>query len=943
MEQQLESFCQQASSQLKDFHPLFHAATLYEHINQNLNLTEYCAKISIHLHTVEEQLYDKIWNKQQELMESIQKVKELQQRLTQLSSQLKDTKQNLSFAARQTYLNGDDIISLERRRRFLRRIQSSLVDTQSLIRTSILAEVALKKDQLSECHNLCKQFESVLLHVGKDRVDLTKLTCLRSLRDRITKVAVECVKRMHRNLRSLCRKLTRDDFWTIFIAYEEFDAAEALALRLNEEYGRALADVPAQFEMNCAEEKTKERHFHSLLFGFQLFSDILVSFHSLVEYLNNISRDSTMAQQVDNQQERVDQQQERDIHQPGQRQEHRKEFVRIVLSHLMSKVDFWELLQDRVVKWLQDMEKENISIAVSTMHMIYNAVNLFQALGEVFTSTSEDGSLSKSVSATPTEHSNVTTSSRILMKMTEQWLQKSFEHQHEENIQIFQKNLLQETWQRIMIEPIDFISFLSKFESVANASTSQEAKDLQECLLKLLKEEANPLRVLSLEVVYSSSMEHNENRQHSISIDFEETYHSYVFVSSCLILLNIVTRYLELALSIPCLRVSILLAVGHLLQLYFCHVYSVCNSVCHRTELEMERQERGRELCLEDFMHSKDRALLGQLRQVEDASLKSNNSDISKCDACVAVESWKSLANLFSHCLQLLERSNCCTPTSRQRILHSWNAVFALTHPIRSAVYDCIAAQIIEARRFIQEIANSNYSLHASNSIFQTDNIALQDQPSTAISRVLQNIKKWRDTEPLPPNACLETLWERIAATCCHTFVVGVSKVKHCTPEGRARMLVDLRHLERGLESFTGLRPVPGAQRAASHIRAYFLDEKEILSWVETEASKLSFTDAQLETLIETGPGRNLSRSAKYSLIQTVLRTYHRSKQNEQPSRVVNKDTYTQTCIASEDNHHPTEYETGTTQDDSLTDDAVPMDNIFGQDVLSEIFESDKQ
>ncbi|EME28330.1 uncharacterized protein Gasu_41740 [Galdieria sulphuraria] len=925
-EQQLESFYQQASNQLVDFQPLFQAATLYEQTNQHLSLEECCAKLSIHLHTIEEQLYDKIWNSQKEFMETIQEIRELQQQLLQLSSQLKDTKQNLSLVAKQTYLNGDDIISLERRRKFLRRIQNSLVDAQSLIQISILAEVALKKDHLAECHNLCKQFESILLGVRKDRGDLTKLSCLRSLRDRITKVAVECVKRMHRNLRSLCTKLTKDDFWTIFIAYEEFDAAEALALRLNEEYSRALADVPAQFEMKYAEEKTKERHFSSLLIGFQLFSDILVSFHSLVAYLSHLSRNHDVAQQYDSQQERDDQQpqEKQGMQNPIRKQVLRQEFVKNILSHLISKVDFWELLQDRVVKWIQEMEKENLLIAISTMHMIYNTANLFQLLGEVFTSTSENGSLSQSFSSIPHDPSNVTSSSKTVVKVTEQKLQKSFEHQHEENIQIFRRNLFQETWQRINIEAADFMTFLSKFEDLANDSTFHEKKELEECVSKLLNEETNPLRVLNLDCIYSTSIEHEENKHRSISFDSE----SYLFVSSCLILLNIVKRYLELALSIPCLRVSILLAVGHLLQLYFCHVYFVCNSVCHRTEPELEKEERGRELDLEDFLHSKDRALLGQLRQTEDMSCPSlsNNSNISICDACVAVESWKSLADLFSHCLQLLETSSHWTISSRQSILRSWNAVFTLTVPIRSAVYDCIAAQIIEARRFIQEIANNNYSLHASHSIFQTDNIALLDQPSTAISRVLQNIEKWRESESMLPNTCLK-LWERIAVTCCHTFVIGVSKVKHCTPEGRARMLVDLRHLERGLESLTGLRPIPGAQRAASHIRAYFLDEREILSWVEKEASKLFFTDAQLETLIETGPGRNLSRSAKNSLIQNVLRIYHQCKQNDLSSPA-DSSKYTHSdsqSIASKSNDH--------SQDEPATDDAVPMDNIFGQDI----------
>lgn len=608
-QQQLQTFFQLASNnQLVDCS--FQAATLYEQSNQNLD--ECCAKLSIHLHTIEEQLYDKIWNAQQGFIECVQQVTNLQQQLSQLSFQVMDTKRNLSVAATETYLNGEDISSLEQRRNFLQRIQNSLVETQKLIRTSMLAQVALNKDQLSECHQLCKQFESILL--GKDGGDLTKLSCLKNLRDRVTKVAVECMKRVHRNLASMCRQFSKEDFWTVFIAYEEFGAAEALALRLEEEYTRAIADVPTQFEVKYAEERTKERHCSFLLFGFQLFGDILVSFHSLVGYLHDIRKDNAMTQ----------------VETSSLLPHTRKEFVELLLARLISKGDFWQLLEDKIVKWLQEID--NIPIAVSSMYIIYNAANVFQALGDIFVSCSRDNLIQSS-----TEHST----SRKLVAITEQYLQKSFEHQHEDNVQIFRKNLVQETWQRIIIEATDFTAFQQRCELLANSSSTLP-QDFRQSLVKLLEEEKNPLRVLNLE---NSILVDHSTREKKLEED--NTWRcmncpeqvSYIFVSSCLILLNIVTRYFEFAIYIPFLRASILSAVGHLLQIYFCHVYSICNLVCRQTEVELEKQERGRELALEDFLHSKDRALVRQIRKVEDVPIESlmQHSNITKREACVAV------------------------------------------------------------------------------------------------------------------------------------------------------------------------------------------------------------------------------------------------------------------------------------------------------------------
>eukprot|EP00871_Galdieria_phlegrea_P005471 jgi/Galph1/5925/GphlegSOOS_G4553.1 len=957
MELQVEELLKQCTINVTHFNPLLKAAHLYDSITDNTSFQQCVDKLTVELNTLQEKLTDNIWNKRPQLIQATEFVRQVQKEASCLSKMVNETRQRLYAASQCTSTGGEDIVKLENRRKFLKQTENTLLALQELIQVNVLAEMALKRNQLSECHSLCKKFENILSNTTGQRGDLRSLVSLKSFSDRITKVAVECVKRMHRNLRSLCKHLDIEEFLTIFHAYEEFGAAEELASRLSAEYCRVIVDVPTEVEVDLSEERKKS----SMVSGICTLADVLVSFHTLVDYLkkryesmdNTQTKENVVSQNVSSESKEGYGDQ---YYVTRRKYNSSREFAMAVHAYLIPRKEIWKTVESTFCKWIEEWKMGSHPISTSYMHSIYIGTKLLQILGEIFTSY-EEGNAVENETVEDTTFSNELTRKLYytpIFESTKKVLIRSFEYQHEENLQTFRKNLKQERWQRIAAEPTDFSNFFASFHRLMS-QTNKDGTTAQR-VAEILRQGRHPLNELWLEGNFVDEIESTNAMDEALKIaSHEDGYQSCIFVASGLILLNIASRYCETACSVECCKVSVMQSISELFNTYLYHVYSICDMICRRTEVELERAERGRELRLSDFLTAKDHAFLRQLFQAERIS-KSITSEhweinVSIYDACIAVESFKSLSDFFMRCTEKLSTSEFFSESEKTTILRSWRASNALTTPIRSAVYDFVAAQIIEARQFIQGIANGNYNLHSSNSFFQKDNTDLEDQPSCAVAHVLQNIANAMKKGDKLPAVCSETLWERVAATCCHTFLVGVSKVKHCTPEGRARMLVDLRHLERGLEIFIGLKPIPGVERVASHIRAYFLDEKEILGWAQTEAPKLGLSDLQIQTLVESGPGKNISRFNRNALVSKVLQIVHEAKGQQQQHLSSHKEDLeenlksesSQVSVQNNENKesHPHVDTTSSKEINSDQNDRtiVPMIQILGEDILSELFQ----
>lgn len=63
-------------------------------------------------------------------------------------------------------------------------------------------------------------------------------------------------------------------------------------------------------------------------------------------------------------------------------------------------------------------------------------------------------------------------------------------------------------------------------------------------------------------------------------------------------------------------------------------------------------------------------------------------------------------------------------------------------------------------------------------------------------------------------------------------LVEGYASARKCTNEGRALMQLDFQQLVRKIETVTSLRPIPDKDFVETYVKAYYLPESAIDSWI---------------------------------------------------------------------------------------------------------------
>ncbi|KAI3748213.1 hypothetical protein L6452_11156 [Arctium lappa] len=83
--------------------------------------------------------------------------------------------------------------------------------------------------------------------------------------------------------------------------------------------------------------------------------------------------------------------------------------------------------------------------------------------------------------------------------------------------------------------------------------------------------------------------------------------------------------------------------------------------------------------------------------------------------------------------------------------------------------------------------------------------------------------------------------------TVSETLIEGLSRVKRCSDEGRALMLLDLQVLINGLQHFVTINVKPKLQTVETFIKAYYLPETEYVHWASAHPE---YTKSQMVGLI---------------------------------------------------------------------------------------------
>lgn len=81
-----------------------------------------------------------------------------------------------------------------------------------------------------------------------------------------------------------------------------------------------------------------------------------------------------------------------------------------------------------------------------------------------------------------------------------------------------------------------------------------------------------------------------------------------------------------------------------------------------------------------------------------------------------------------------------------------------------------------------------------------------------------------------------DSIWESVAYLLTNVFVEGFSRVEKCSNGGRALMQLDFTQFVSSFEALTLLRPMPHQDYVASYIKAFYLSESSIESWIKSHS-----------------------------------------------------------------------------------------------------------
>jgi len=84
-------------------------------------------------------------------------------------------------------------------------------------------------------------------------------------------------------------------------------------------------------------------------------------------------------------------------------------------------------------------------------------------------------------------------------------------------------------------------------------------------------------------------------------------------------------------------------------------------------------------------------------------------------------------------------------------------------------------------------------------------------------------------------------VWLEICQSAFDIAIEGFSRVRKCSSEGRAAMSMDIFALHDGLNNIHLCRPPRGKHYVDNYLRAFYMNEEEIMRWVQDNWQSYSY------------------------------------------------------------------------------------------------------
>lgn len=240
--------------------------------------------------------------------------------------------------------------------------------------------------------------------------------------------------------------------------------------------------------------------------------------------------------------------------------------------------------------------------------------------------------------------------------------------------------------------------------------------------------------------------------------------------------------------------------------------------------------------------------------------LTSGSSLYGLAERVVATESLVFLAEQFEF---LQPHLDAVMPAAKKPFLQQfYSQTVSTASELRKPVYWIVAAKAIDYEQMLLLMANVKWDV---KEIMSQHNVYVDAllKEFEEFNRRLNDVSK-RVRIPLPVS---NILWEHCIRLANRTLVEGYANVKKCSNEGRALMQLDFQQFLMKLEKLTDIRPIPDKEFVETYIKAYYLTENDMESWIKEHRE---YSTKQLTNLVNICLGTYINKKARQKLLATI-------------------------------------------------------------------------
>ncbi|VDK76141.1 unnamed protein product [Onchocerca ochengi] len=190
-----------------------------------------------------------------------------------------------------------------------------------------------------------------------------------------------------------------------------------------------------------------------------------------------------------------------------------------------------------------------------------------------------------------------------------------------------------------------------------------------------------------------------------------------------------------------------------------------------------------------------------------------------------------------------------------------YTEILAVIPEMRECIYGCAVSCLIDYDRFVNDIMTTKWDIDQ-----------LQSQHSIYVDNILKEFSRIKDllseiAEQIPITKPVQkTFWSTVIYCTFNALVKGYGEFgKKCSNEGRALMQLDFQQLIAKLEQLVDFMPIPHKAYVESYIKAYYLPESSMESWI---LQHREYTTNQIITLLNVAT--HISKKARTRIINAL-------------------------------------------------------------------------